>query len=190
MFIIHGYQAHTNSHWFEWLATQMKSYHYQTEIVYLPNTHNPDLDAWDTAIQNNLKNNLDSDSIIIAHSLGVISILNYLSKEDVFSNIKGLFLISGFNERLHNLPELDQFINQTHVQFKNINAQHIVTIGGDNDPIVDINATNRLSQHLNTTTLELQHDGHFQDSDGYRSFEFLKNQITSILNTKNSEIGI
>lgn len=55
MFIIHGYQAHTNSHWFEWLATQMKSYHYQTEIVYLPNTHNPDLDAWDTAIQNNLK---------------------------------------------------------------------------------------------------------------------------------------
>ena len=76
----------------------------------------------------------------------MVTVLNYLSKVEVFSNIKGLFLISGFNEPLHNLPELNQFINQTQVQFENINAQHIMTIGGDNDPIVDINATNRLPQ--------------------------------------------
>ena len=190
MFIIHGYQASTENHWFEWLATQMKSYDYHTEIVYLPNTNNPDLDAWDSAIQHSLNHKLDKDSIIVAHSLGVVTVLNYLSKEKVFSNIKGLFLISGFNEPLHNLPELNQFINQTQVQFENINAQHIMTIAGDNDPVVDINATNRLSQQLNTETVELHHNGHFQDCDGYLTFDFLKNQITAILNNKNPEIGI
>lgn len=190
MFIIHGYQARTDSHWFEWLATQMKSYDYHTEIVYLPNTNNPDLKAWDKAIQNSLNNKLNQDTIIVAHSLGVISILNYLSKEDVFTNIKGLFLISGFSEPLDNLPELNHFINQTKVEFENINAEHIVTIGGDNDPVVDINATHRLSHLLNTETVALHHDGHFQDSDGYFTFEFLKNQITTILSNKDSEIGI
>ncbi|MEB7810642.1 alpha/beta hydrolase [Staphylococcus xylosus] len=189
MFIIHGYQATTESHWFEWLTTEMKRFGYSTEIVYLPNTNHPVLDKWITAIQNSLENKLNSESIIVAHSLGVITILDYLSNLKHTPNIKGLFLISGFNEQLINLPELDCYISQTQIDYRKINAQHIVTIAGSHDPIVNIEATDRLSHELNTETLRVSHKGHFLDSDGYKTFEFLKNQITHSLNNKNSRIG-
>ncbi|PTI56087.1 esterase [Staphylococcus xylosus] len=189
MFIIHGYQATTKSHWFEWLAAEMKQFGYSTEIVYLPNTYQHNLDEWITAIQNSLKNKLNAETIIVAHSLGVITILDYLSKLKHAPSIKGLFLVSGFNEQLTNLPELDHYILQTQIDFRMINAQHIVTIAGSHDPIVNIDATDRLSHELKTETLHVSHEGHFLDSDGYRTFNFLKDQITQTLNNKNSRTG-
>ncbi|WP_267921359.1 RBBP9/YdeN family alpha/beta hydrolase [Staphylococcus cohnii] len=110
MFIIHGYQASTKSHWFQWLAAQMKPYGYNVEIVYLPNSDYPELDSWCQAIDNIVQNKLNSETIIVAHSLGVISILHYLTSLKASSKIKGLFLISGFNEKLSNIPELNQYI--------------------------------------------------------------------------------
>ena len=169
MFIIHGYQATTESHWFEWLANEMKQFGYSTEIVYLPNANQPNLKEWITAIQNNLKNKLDSETIIVAHSLGVITILDYLSRLQHGLTIKGLYLVSGFNEQLKNLPELNHYISQTQIDFHNINAQNIVTIAGSHDPIVNIEATDRLSHELNTETLRISHKGHFLDSDGYKT---------------------
>ncbi|MGO2077326.1 MAG: alpha/beta hydrolase, partial [Staphylococcus equorum] len=89
-----------------------------------------------------------------------------------------------------NLPELDYYINQTNVQLDRINAQHIITIGSDYDPVVNISATDRLSKALGTQTIHIPHKGHFLASDGYETFEILKEQIITILNQKNSEIGI
>ncbi len=189
MFIIHGYQATTESHWFEWLANEMKQFGYSTEIVYLPNTNQPNLKEWITAIQNNLQNKLNSETIIVAHSLGVITILDYLSRLQHGPTIKGLYLVSGFNEQLKNLPELNHYISQTQIDFHNINAQNIVTLAGSHDPIVNIEATDRLSRELNTETLHVSHEGHFLDSDGYKTFDFLKDQITYSLTKKTSRIG-
>ena len=83
MFIVHGYQANTESHWFQWLADQMKPYGYNVEIVYLPDSDCPSFEAWYQAIQNSMQNNLNSETIIVAHSLGVISTLNYLTSMPV-----------------------------------------------------------------------------------------------------------
>ena len=33
LFIIHGYQASTNSHWFQWLADKMAKYGYKTRVL-------------------------------------------------------------------------------------------------------------------------------------------------------------
>ncbi|MDG0842447.1 alpha/beta hydrolase [Staphylococcus equorum] len=190
MFIVHGYQAHTHSHWFQWLANKMKASDYEVEVIYLPDSNHPDIDRWHTALHNSMTHKLNSETLIVAHSLGVVSVLNYLSQLSQCPYIKGLFLVSGFNETLENLPELDYYINQTDVQLDRINAQHIVTIGSDYDSVVDIKATDRLSNALGTQTIHVTHHGHFLASDGYETFELLREQITTILNQKNSEIGI
>lgn len=189
MFIIHGYQATIKSHWFEWLASEMKSYDYYTEIVYLPDSKHPKADKWFSAIQARLDNNINEETIIVAHSLGVVSVLNYLSKLDAYPKIKGLFLISGFSEPLNNIPELNQYLAQTEIDYNKIFAQNIISIGGDQDPIVNIEATKRLSQALGIETKEIEHNGHFLDRDGYTKFKFLKNEIVKVIQNKNSEIG-
>ncbi len=190
MFIIHGYQANINSHWFDWLAKEMAYYHYQVEIIYLPNTHHPQTSNWYAALDDRLKDKLNENTLIVAHSLGVITILNYLSHQQFTPKIKGLFLISGFNETLDNLPELDTYIKQTNVRCDKVNSQNVVTIAASEDPIVDVEATKRLSNELGVSTQIITHNGHFLDTEGYHTFEFLKDQIIAILNKINTEIGM
>lgn len=190
MFIIHGYQANINSHWFDWLAKEMAYYHYQVEIIYLPNTHHPQTSNWYAALDDRLKSKLNENTLIVAHSLGVITILNYLSHQQFTPKIKGLFLISGFNETLDNLPELDTYIKQTNVRCDKVNSQNVVTIAASEDPIVDVEATKRLSNELVVSTQIINHNGHFLDTEGYHTFEFLKDQIIAILNKINTEIGM
>src|SRR5699024_873104 len=88
--------------------------------------------------------------------------------------IKCLFLISGFNEKLSNIPELNQYINNTCIDMNKLNARHIVTIGASNDPVVNIDATDRLSKQLNVKTHYINHDGHFLQTEGYHTFSYLK----------------
>lgn len=181
LFIIHGYKANTESHWFQWLKSSMKQYGYLTEILQLPNPKHPDYKQWSLTLEDYLANKINDETIIVAHSLGVITTLDYLSRNCSQISIKGLFLISGFNEYLPNLPELDKFISQTQVSIDNINAQNIISIAAKSDPIVNIDATNRLSTTLGASTIEIAHNGHFLDSEGYTTFDVLLQQIVSII---------
>lgn len=182
LFIIHGYQANPNSHWFNWIAQKIQHYGYTTDIIELPNPHKPEYHAWYDTLKHHMDHELNDQTIIIAHSLGVITTLNYLARLSKAPNIKALILISGFHEKLRNLPELDAFISQTIVS--NINVQHILALAATNDPIVDNAASNRLSQLLNINTINIEHDGHFLAEEGYTSFEFLWTQLQHILNNK------
>lgn len=184
LFIIHGYKANTESHWFQWLKSSMMRYGYTTEIIPLPNSAQPKYKAWSQTLDDYLSNKLTNETIIVAHSLGVITTLDYLSHHANGTHIKGLFLISGFNEQLPNIPELNHFITQTDISLDNINAHTIKVIGATADPIVNIDATRRLSSSLGIDTIEIPHEGHFLASEGYTTFEFLLEQINRLLNKK------
>ena len=143
MFIIHGYQASTESHWFEWLATQMKSYDYHTEIVYLPNTNDPDLDAWDSAIQHSLNHKLDKDSIIVAHSLRCLCVNNCVQlspKPFVLPEFFGalyhcIILYKGLTTYF--LQELAIQAAKTHLSSPNHQSVHIVGHTVQNEETLD-----------------------------------------------------
>ncbi|MCD8919467.1 RBBP9/YdeN family alpha/beta hydrolase [Staphylococcus gallinarum] len=181
LFIIHGYQASTNSHWFQWLADKMAKYSYKTQIVYLPNSKNPDFKQWEQALKDNLDNKLNSQTIIVAHSLGVITTLNYLSKLNQMPKIKGLFLVSGFIQTLNNIPELDNYIQQCKVTPENIQASHIYSIAANQDPVVNIKSSEQLSNAFNIDTYTIQHNGHFLGNEGYETFSELYNLISKTL---------
>lgn len=181
LFIIHGYQAGVQSHWFQWLSDKMKSYGYNTNIVYLPNSKNPSFDDWQNALKENLTGNLNQNTVIVAHSLGVITTLNYLSKINNMPLIKGLFLISGFIDKLENLPELDDFIEQCEINPNKIHSRHIYSIAAIHDPIVNITASNQVSQCFGIRTHSINHVGHFLDNEGYKTFNELFEQILKII---------
>lgn len=181
LFIIHGYQASTNSHWFQWIADKMSKYDYTTNIVYLPNSKYPDFKQWEQALQDNLNNKLDDQTIIVAHSLGVITTLNYLSTLNQMPKIKGLFLVSGFINSLDNIPELDNYIQQCQVIPEKIQAQHMYSIAANEDPVVNIRASEQLSKVFKLHTYTINHKGHFLENEGYNTFSELLSLITQTI---------
>ena len=79
-FIIHGYGATPEDHWFSWLAQQLQAAGVATAIPALPDPEQPDFDRWQAALATHL-GTPDAHTFYVAHSLGTISLLHFLSAE-------------------------------------------------------------------------------------------------------------
>ena len=106
LFVVHGYQAQIDSHWFQWLCQQFPDV--ETHIVALPDPHHPQLSAWLSALQAAI-GQVDEQTFIVAHSLGCVTTLRFLSEQTEAAALGGLVLVAGFAEPLVNLPELNGF---------------------------------------------------------------------------------
>ena len=78
VFIVHGYNASPNDHWFPWLKKQIESAGHQCDILYLEESHHPLYEVWKQNLVQQIQV-LDEDVIIIAHSLGCLTSLGFLS---------------------------------------------------------------------------------------------------------------
>ncbi|CAM3065026.1 RBBP9/YdeN family alpha/beta hydrolase [Staphylococcus argensis] len=180
LFIVHGYQATPKDHWFQWLAKEMHKEGYQTTSIPLPHSDQPNYEEWQNTLHHYLDGHIDDDTIIVAHSLGVISVLSYLTSLPYPIRLKGLFLVAGFNEPLPHIPQLDTFIHRCDVRYNKVQAQYMYTIAASEDPAVPLAATNRVSHGLNISTTIVQHQGHFLAREGFTSFEALKGLLLNI----------
>ncbi|GGI42623.1 RBBP9/YdeN family alpha/beta hydrolase [Mammaliicoccus stepanovicii] len=186
LYIAHGYNASSDRHWFKWLTEQLKEVH--SYIFDFPDPTEPVLENWLTTL--NQEMDLSSgENIIVAHSLGVITVLDYLSKYEGELNVKGLVLVAGFDEKIPNLKKLDPYIDKTNQNYDKIIQQipYIVSIAGDNDRTVPYELSVKMSKNLNVEVVTLKHDGHFCDRDGYDTFPEVRDYVENIFN---NEAGI
>lgn len=164
LFVVHGYQAQVSSHWFAWLCRQFPAT--QTQIITLPDSHHPQLDAWLDALHAAI-GAVDEHTFIVAHSLGCITTLQYLNRLAATPALGGLVLVAGFAEALAGLPELNGFsqapLNWAHLQA--LAPQRLVVLSED-DAVVPAAATTRLSAALQAPLLRLNQRGHFMSQDG------------------------
>lgn len=182
IYIIHGFQASPQSHWFPWLHQQLESLGISSNIVHLQDSSHPDYSIWKQDLSLQLKD-LQSDSVVIAHSLGCVTALDYLSSVLVDRKIKAFIGVSGFQEKLKSLPELNQFVEQTHVNESvlRLQIQQRYVIFSNNDLYVPAPLTICLGQRINAQMIEIKGAGHFLTEDGYSEFprllELLKNIV-------------
>lgn len=175
-YIIHSYTATPESHWFPWLAGELKKYNYDTEVVALPDSSEPELKKWRGKIES-ISPVLNSGTIFIGHSLGMLTILDYLTKINNEDKLHGLFLVAGFKNRTATLPELDQFVEETYFNKENILAEHIISVAAKKDDRVDGSLSKALSEELNGKFIEVNHEDHFLGKEGYDTFELLRDEI-------------
>lgn len=182
VFIIHGFQASPQSHWFPWLKQQLETIRVDCHVLNLTDSTHPDYTKWKQDLSHQLQA-LDHDTIVIAHSLACITALDYLSSALQQQKIKAFIGVSGFQEKLKSLPELNQFIDQIHLNDSiiRLNIQQRYVIFSNNDVYVPAPLTICLGQRINAQMMEIKGAGHFLEADHYREFPQLWDLIQSIL---------
>lgn len=165
-FIIHGYSATPADHWFRWLAEELETAGSPTVVPALPNPENPDPQQWLDVLASEI-GIPDHNTILIAHSLGCLTALRYLSSLSEPWNLHSLVLVAGFLEPLPALPDLDEYIaGGCDVSTTSGHVERITVIRSDQDPYVPTAHTDRLAQQLGVTAHVIDGAGHFLASDG------------------------
>ena len=181
--IIHGFQATSQSHWFQWLKNNIQQLNYVCDIVELTDSAQPIQSKWHHDLSEAMSE-LDQETIVIAHSLGCISVLDYLSNFlDDKNKIKAFIGVSGFVEKLKALPELNEFIQNCHLNDAKLrlNIKQRYVMFSNNDHYVPAPHTIKLGQILNAQMFEIKNAGHFLESDGFSEFPQLWDRLKVIM---------
>ncbi|RDU71267.1 serine hydrolase family protein [Helicobacter aurati] len=178
VYIVHGFEAYPQKHWFMWLRDELSKQHVSTYIPAMPNAANPIPEEWDSTLQSEVKN-IDKNTYFIGHSLGCIATLRFLSILQERTQIGGIILVSGFDKSLDSLPQLNHFmnINLEYNKLCSLTAQRLV-ISARNDNIVPTQLSQILAQNLRATFIQTDTGGHFMQDDNFTSFPLLFHQLT------------
>src|SRR3989338_4423087 len=160
VFIIHGTGGHPGENWIPWLRKELEDNGCTVIVPRFPTPIGQSLDNW-LKVFEKYKSDLDSETIIIGHSVGVAFILNVLemhelnntsqeTKKSEQKQVKAAYLVSGFTGTLNN-PTFDLVVGSfANREFdwqkirKNCAKFHI--FHSDNDPFVNINKAHELAK--------------------------------------------
>lgn len=91
--LIHGYKSSPTQDFFPWLKHALEREGHDVLVPILPNPEAPEPDLWLHALLEQI-GRLDSETILVGHSLGATSLLSVLEAAEVASPPKGAILIS------------------------------------------------------------------------------------------------
>lgn len=167
--IIHGYGATPEDHWFGWLADRLRADGITATIPVLPNPQDPDPEQWINAVRDDV-GTPDEHSIVVAHSLGCLTVLRHLRSLPGPWRLGALVLVSGFLDPLPALPELDGHISAgLDVTGLADHIDRLTIIRSDDDRYVPTSHTDRLAGLLGVRARVVPGAGHFLAADGVTS---------------------
>ncbi|WP_231928198.1 RBBP9/YdeN family alpha/beta hydrolase [Devriesea agamarum] len=176
--IFHGYSATPDDHWFGWLAGQLEADGIHTLVPALPNPSDPDPTQWADSVREVL-GEPDDRTIVVAHSLGCLAVMRYLSALPGVWRLGTLVLVAGFTDRLPALPELDAFIGDgCDVSGLAKHIGHLAVIRSDDDPLVPPALTDHVARQFGTSARIVPGAGHFLAADGITKLPSVRDAIT------------
>ncbi len=180
VFIIHGLGGTPNSNWFPWLKSELEKLNYRVFVPQFPTPNSQSLESW-LNVWKNYEGFLESDSILVGHSLGVPFILNVLERSN--KKISSTFLVAGFVGSL-GIPDFDELnASFSDREFNWIkikeNCKKFVIVASDNDEYVPMEKALELKSKLNGELIVINNGGHLNQGAGFRRFELLLENITN-----------
>lgn len=166
IYLIHGYNSYQGSHWFPWLQNELAKVKLSSHFIQLPEPGNPQKDQWLKTLATQLPE-LNEGTYFVAHSLGCLTLLTYLSQLPKPVKIGGVILVAGFKESISVMPELDQFIGEPLAFGQLVDSiSYRGVISAADDEIVPTEASQRLAQELQADFQQLSTGGHFLAEEG------------------------
>ncbi|WP_397459195.1 RBBP9/YdeN family alpha/beta hydrolase [Pseudomonas asplenii] len=184
VYILHGYAASPEDHWFSWLRDSLAKKGIDAQILEFPTPNTPSYPEWSRYLSRVVKRH-DKRTYFVAHSLGCITLLRYLQAQDENTRIGGMVLVSGFASKLPEFHQLDTFIADD-VSFRQIVTKVAIreVIAAKDDPIVPYPLTRELAHNLDASLHTMATGGHFLASDGFSEFPLVLRELTMMINTE------
>lgn len=180
VYIVHGYTARPNDHWFPWLQERLAADGIDVAVLPMPDPDQPVAQAWDAFLATHAARR-DSDIFFVAHSLGCIAVVRHLLKTGAACG--GMLLVAGFAEPVPGLEELDGFVTGVDgIEGLRETVGERVVIAARDDEAVPFDATRRLAEKLDARFIPLERGGHFLGREGFTEFPLVYEQLLAMLN--------
>ena len=166
--ILHGIMGKAGENWGQWLHDQLVNKSYNVVMPNLSNPDHPSRKKWLSEISAKMKD-LGSDTIIVAHSLGVTSALDFL--EVATMPVKGLISVSGFADD-YGMELNSYFLGEKTIDFNKVNKNigNATVLFGDNDPYVPQSSLYLLASGLRVNPIVIHDGGHLNAAVGFNTF--------------------
>lgn len=150
---------HWQSHWLDHFENSTK--------VIQDNWIEPQLESWLTALNNSL-NNLQSPTVLVAHSLAVTLIAHWAS-QNTNSNIVGALLVApaDVDSPEHTPPETRNF---SPIPLSKINFPTIL-VCSENDPYISIERAQFLAQRWGSDFVNIGQKGHINSASNLKDWQ-------------------
>ncbi|MGH2638684.1 MAG: RBBP9/YdeN family alpha/beta hydrolase [Rhabdochlamydiaceae bacterium] len=181
VFIVHGTGASSGSNWFSWLKIELEKLGMEVIAPNFPAGKQQNLSNWLNAL-NQYTPKINSETIMVGHSLGPAFILSVLEKTN--AEISASFLVAPFVERL-GLPEFDA-LNSSFVDKSfdwgriRANCKKFYVYASDNDPYVPLEKSELVARNLGTSAKIIPGAKHINSEAGYLKFEQLLDDIREL----------
>lgn len=166
--IVHGWGADSQSNWFPWLKKELEKEKFKVTVPNFPNTQTPVLTEWLEYFADKVE--INGDTLLIGHSLGVPLILRFLEQLEETKKIKSAFLVAGF-ERSLGIAETDNFVDKPFNWEKIKQAcRKFCVIHSDNDLYIPLYIAEDLAEELESELIVEHNGGHLNAPGGYLKY--------------------
>lgn len=179
--IIHGVYSNPDGNWFLWLKNELEKKGNDVIVPKFPTPLDQTKESWLRTI-GKYEGRINSETVLIGHSLGSVFILNYLGQTG--KKIKAAFLVAGFHKQLGSpYDKLNASFLSKEFDWQKIrqNCGKFFVIASDNDEFISINISKELSNNLNAELTIVRNGGHLNSKSGYDKFPELLRYIENNL---------
>ena len=184
-YIVHGYMAGPDDHWFEWLEREIEAGNGEAVRLDLPRSDDPDPRDWKEVLSETV-GSPDRNTYIVAHSLGAITTLRYLSALEGHERLGGVLLVSGFSGELATIPALDSYMAEPFDagKIRQMTDDRVI-ISAQDDPIVPHLQSKALADEVGADFLSVETGGHFLAADGFTEFPLVIHKLKAMVAKSN-----
>jgi len=182
LIIVHGWEGSPDHGWSPWLKGVMKEKGWEVHAPALPNANDPKIHDWLPALIK-ISGKVDTNTYMVGHSLGCITILRFLETLPDKETIGGAILVAGFDNPLGH-KELGTFFEAS-INWEKIkrSCSKFVVIHSEDDPYVPADNGIRFKNKLGAKKILVNGYRHFSGDDGTTSLPVLLQELLEISNS-------
>lgn len=180
VYIAPGYIATPASNWFPWLKEQLAQQGIHATVLAMPTPDKPVLGEWQQYLKEQI-GTPDQHQFFVAHSLGCVNLLKYLSTTACKTSIGGLILVSGFDQHLSIIPEIDSFTTAPVDYSKLPDMPQRAVIASTNDVLVPLSYTQALAKKIDAPLHTVENAGHFLGQEGFTTLPIVYDLLMDML---------
>lgn len=180
IYIIHGYTGNPDKNWFPWLRNELQRAGMEVHVLNMPHTEAPKYSEWLAYMQSQVVDP-DENTYFVGHSLGCITILQFLNNISRGVKVGGAVLVAGFSSPIH-FTELNGFFSVPLDEEKiKISVNKMVAISSDNDPHVPYWQAEELEKRFNLELIKIHGGLHLNEKAGYKELPVVLEKLREMI---------